>query len=246
MQRSRKTSKKTLNKGSKKGKTLMRHGGKNKKKSLKKTQIGGGSRGRRKSKQQQQQQQQQLAAEVVPPTRTQLLERRLALVEELQTLRTTLEARGEDDFISKRMRHVRIEIEEIEFQLKPPHEQEAILARRSADSVASVAFKQERQTALDKQRKEEEDARKSEQLERDRLQRERSQAVLSEERQRVEEWEQEHLSQLKDKSFVTSELDKLRTRHEALTADGQPRGAMLGYPIWYGLMVELLHKYERA
>ena len=39
MQCSRKTSKKTLNKGSKKGKTLMRHGGKNKKKSLKKTQA---------------------------------------------------------------------------------------------------------------------------------------------------------------------------------------------------------------
>ena len=243
MQCSRKTSKKTLNKGSKKGKTLMRHGGKNKKKSLKKTQIGGGSRGRRKSKLQQQQ---QLAAEVVPPTRAQLLERRLALIEELQTLRATLEARGEDDFISAQIRYTQREIEEIEFQLKTPEEQAEILARRSAASVASVAFKKQ-QKESDERREQEEKARKLEQqLKQKRLDREKMQEAHREEERRVEEWEQEHLSQLKDKSFVTSELDKLRTWHEALTADGQPRGATLGYPIWYGLMVELLHKYERA
>lgn len=237
-QRSKKTSKKTLNKGYKKGKTFMRSGGKNKKKSLKKLQIVGGGRKHKKPV--------ATPSEVAPPTREQLLERRSALIESLQKLRAELEARGEDDFISMRMRHVQKEINEIDFQLKTPEEQAAILERRSAASVASVAFKkQHEESALDAK-----EARKLEQLEQqskeDHLRRERFLAQSRDERQRVEEWEQEHLSQLQDKSFVQSELDKLRTQHEALTADGQPRGATLGYPIWYGLMVELLHKYERA
>lgn len=221
----------------------MRRGGNNKKKSLKKTQIGRGSRGRRKLRELQQQ---QLAAEVVPPTRAQLLERRLALIEELQTLRATLKERGEDDDVSRRIRYTQREIEEIEFQLKTPGEQAEILERRSAASVASVEFKK-KQKESDERREQEETARKLEQqLKQRRLDREKIQEAHREEERRVEEWKQEHLSQLKDKSFVLSELDKLRTRHEALTADGQPRGATLGYPIWYGLMVELLHKHLRA
>jgi hypothetical protein len=179
-------------------------------------------------------------ADVAPPTRAQLLEGRLALVELLQQLRADLAARGEDDYISTRMRHVQKEINEIDFQLKTPEEQEAILAQRRGASVASAAFKQERhQTALDK-----EEARKLEQqTKEDHLRRERFLAQSRDERQRVEEWEQEHLSQLQNKSFVQSELDGLRTRHEALTGDGQPKGAAAGYPVWYNLMVELLRKY---
>jgi hypothetical protein len=234
----RKTSKKTSNKGSKKGKIFMRRGGNNKKKSLKKTQIVGGGRKHKNPV--------ATPAEVAPPTREQLLERRLALIESLQKLRAELEARGEDDFISMRMRYIQKEIYEIDFQLKTPGEQEAILARRSAASVASVAFK-ERRKESDEQREQEETARKLEQqLEQKRLDREKMQAVRSEEQRRVEEWEQAHLSQLQDKSFVRSQLHGLQTHHETLTAEGQPRGATLGYPIWYGLMVELLHKYERA
>jgi len=184
-------------------------------------------------------------AEVVPPTREQLLERRLALIESLHKLRDEWE-RNEDDFLGMRMRHIQREIDEIEFQLKTPEEQAAILARQEEQKAHRAQMRAVEQ--LEEQRRltylhEQKAARKSEQ---NRLDRERSQAVLSEEKQRVKEWEQEHLSQLKDKSFVQSQLRGLQAHHEALTAEGQPRGATLGYPIWYDLMIELLRKYERG
>ena len=44
---------------------------------------------------------------------------------------------------------------------------------------------------------------------------------------------------------MRTEYEKLQTQYENITANGQPRGAagFRGYPIWYKLMVELLHKY---
>jgi hypothetical protein len=236
-QRSRKTSKKTLNKGSKKGKTLMRHGGK-KKKSLKKTQIGRGTRGRRESKLKQ-----QLAAEVAPPTREQLLEKRLALIEERRQQEAALAARGEDDFISQRIRYIQREINEINFQLKTPAEQEAILADRHAAAVASAIKKKEEKESEKERLQKYEQEKMAQKLKQKLLDRAKMQAVRSEEEQRVNAWEQEHLEQLQDKSFVRSQLDELQARHVNLTAEGQPKGATLGYGIWHDLMVELLRRY---
>jgi len=235
-QRSRKTSKKTLNKGSKKGKTLMRHGGK-KKKSLKKTQIGRGTRGRRASKQQQ------LAAEVVPLTRAELSIKRLALIEERKQQEAALAKRGVDDDISERIRYIQREINEIDFQLKTPEEQEAILAARHAASVISAISKEKEKKSEEERRQQYEQEKMARKLEQKRLDRAKMQAVRSEEEQRVNEWEQKHLEQLQDKSFVLSELHGLQARHEALTAEGQPKGATLGYGIWHDLMIELLHRY---
>jgi hypothetical protein len=186
-------------------------------------------------------------AEVVPLTREQLLERRLALIESLQKLRAELEERGEDDFISMRMRHIQGEIDEIDFQLKTPEEQAAILERQKKQKEDRDAIRVFEQQQLGQQKQKELDEQHQQQSKQKRLDREKMQAVRSEEKRRVEEWEQEHLEQLlHDKSFVKSQLHGLRTHHEALTAEGQPRGATLGYPIWYELMIELLRKYERA
>ena len=238
-QRSRKTSKKTLNKGSKKGKTLMRHGGK-KKKSLKKTQIGRGTRGRRESKVKQQQ---QLAAEVAPPTREQLLETRLALIEERKQQEAALAIRGEDDFISERIRYIQREINEINFQLKTPKEQAEIRKQMHDASVISAAFKQKEKESEKERLQQHEQAEMARKLEQKRLDRAKMQAVRSEEEQRVNAWEQEHLEQLQDKAFVRSQLHGLQARHENLTAEGQPKGATLGYGIWYDLMIELLRRH---
>ena len=213
-------SRKTSNKGSKKSRLLMIRGRKNQKKSLKKIQIAGG--------------------------REELLKKRIELYAELSKLRE-IDSVSPDEHNDMRMRYTREAIDKVEFELKTPEEQQAIIEKRR---VASVALKQ-RQKELEEQReinRKELEAHKLEQrrAEQESLKRFMAQSY-DEANQNVKEWEQQNLSRLRvDKSFVQSELQRLKTQHENITADGQPKGAAAipGYPIWYKLMVELLNKYR--
>ena len=216
-QRSRKKSKNPLNKRYKKDKTLVRRGGKNEKKSLKKIKMVGGGK------------------------REDLMKQKQELNERYARISDQCAKRGEqDDSTSMLLRHIRGDIAKIDFELKPPEEQAAILAQKSAESVAFKTQQQSRQA----QRDEEEEERKlNAELEQKRLRKLKMRELSSHEKERVNDWKRENLSKLQDKKFVQSELDKLRTQHEADTGHAQPRGATPSDHIWYELMVELLRSH---
>jgi len=216
----RQRSRKTLNKRSKKGKTLVRRGGKNEKKSLKKIKMVGGGK------------------------REDLMKQKQELIERYSRVKAEYDKRrdqdDQDDSTSMLLRYIQRDIAKIDLELKPQEEQAAILAQKSA---ASVAFKTQ-QEAEQAQRDKKEQARKSEEeSEQKRLRQVRMQEISSEEKARVKDWERVNKSKLQDKSFVQSQLNELRTRREALTGHEQPRGVSAGYPIWYDLMVELLRSH---
>ena len=151
-----------------------------------------------------------------------------------------------NDHNDSRMRFVQEQIDKLEFQLKTPEEQQAILEQRR---ISSVAAKQ-RQIELEEQReinRKEQEARKLEQMRVDAESLKRSTTKMYDDaRLKVIKWEMENLSRLQtDKQFVHSELHRLTTQYENITADGQPKGAtaMPDYPIWYQLMRDLLYKY---
>jgi hypothetical protein len=175
-----------------------------------------------------------------------LLKKRNELIDQLSKLRET-DITNPNEHNDMRMRFTREEIEKIEFQLKTPEEQQAILEQRR---IASVAFKQ-RQKELEEQREKNRKELEEKQLEQERADQEslkRFNAQSYEKsKQNIKEWEQQNLSRLQgDKLFVQSELQRLHTQYENITAQGQPRGAAAfpDYPIWYKLMVELLNKYR--
>ena len=174
-----------------------------------------------------------------------LLKKRNELIAELSKLKE-IDSIGPNEHNDTRMRLTRKEIENVEFELKTPEEQQAIREQRR---IASVAYKQ-RQIELEEQReknRKEQEARKLEQMRVEAESLKRSTTKMYDDaRLQVNKWEKENLSRLQtDKPFVHSELQRLRTQYENITADGQPKGAaaMPDYPIWYQLMSDLLYKY---
>jgi hypothetical protein len=175
-----------------------------------------------------------------------LLKKRTELLTQLSKQRE-IESTNPNEHNDMRMRFTREEIEKIEFQLKTPEEQQAIIEQRK---IASVAFKQ-RQTELEEQREKDRKELEAKQLEQERADQESLKRFNAQSydksKQNIKEWEQQNLSRLQgDKLFVQSELQRLHTQYENITAQGQPRGAAAfpDYPIWYKLMVELLNKYS--
>ena len=146
-----------------------------------------------------------------------------------------------------RMCLTRKEIEKVESELKTLEERQAI---NEQIMVASIAFKQ-RQNELEEQREINRKELETIKLEQQRADAESLKRFMAksydESNRNVKEWEQLNLSRLRgDKSFVQSELQRLHTQYEDITARGQPRDAAAfpDYPIWYKLMVELLNKYR--
>jgi len=175
-----------------------------------------------------------------------LLKKRTELLTQLSKQRE-IESTNPNEHNDMRMRFTREEIEKIDFQLKTPEEQQAIIEQRK---IASVAFKQ-RQTELEEQREKDRKELEAKQLEQERADQESLKRFNAQSydksKQNIKEWEQQNLSRLQgDKLFVQSELQRLHTQYENITAQGQPRGAAAfpDYPIWYKLMVELLNKYS--
>ena len=174
-----------------------------------------------------------------------LLKKRNELIDQLSKLRET-DSTNPNEHNDMQMRFTRKEIEKIEFKLKTPEEQQAIIEQGRISSVAAKQRQIELEEQREKNRKEQE-ARKLEQMqvEAESLKRFTTK-MYDEARLLVNNWEKENLSRLQtDKPFVHSELQRLRTQYENITADGQPKGAtaMPGYPIWYQLMSDLLYKY---
>jgi hypothetical protein len=216
----RQRSRKTLNKRSKKGKTLMRRGGKNEKKSLKKIKMVGGGK------------------------REDLMKQKQELIERYSRVKAEYDKRRDqdeqDDSTSMLLRYIQRDIAKIDLELKPQEEQAAILAQKSAESVA---FKTQQQAEQAQRDKEKEERKSKEESEQKRLRQVRMRELSSHEKERVNDWKRENLSKLQDKKFVQSELDKLRTQREADTGHAQPRGATPSDHIWYELMVELLRSH---
>ena len=175
-----------------------------------------------------------------------LLKRRVELLTQLSKQRE-IDQTNPNEHNDTRMRFTRDEIEKIDFQLKTPEEQEAILEQRRAASLAAKQRQKELEEQREKSRKELEAKRlEQERADQESLKRFNAQSYEKENR-KVKEWEQQNLSRLQgDKSFVQQELQRLHTQNENMTAQGQPRGAAAfsDYPIWYKLMVELLNKYR--
>ena len=143
------------------------------------------------------------------------------------------------------MTYTRREIDKIRFQLKTPEEQQAVIERQKVASSEALQRRKELEAERERNSKKLE-AHKLETTQREHASSLRSiDQTFEEERQRVQSWEEQNKLRLKDKTFVRTEYEKLKTQYENITANGQPRGAagFRGYPIWYKLMVELLHKY---
>ena len=173
-----------------------------------------------------------------------LLKKRNELIDQLSKLRET-DSTNPNEHNDMQMRFTRKEIEKIEFKLKTPEEQQAIIEQGRISSVAAKQRQIELEEQREKNRKEQE-ARKLEQMQVEAESLKRFTKMYDEARLLVNNWEKENLSRLQtDKPFVHSELQRLRTQYENITADGQPKGAtaMPGYPIWYQLMSDLLYKY---
>jgi hypothetical protein len=143
------------------------------------------------------------------------------------------------------MTYTRREIDKVRFQLKTPEEQQAVIERQKVASSEALQRRKELEAERERNSKKLE-AHKLETTQQEHASSLRSiEQTFEEERQRVQAWEEQNKLRLKDKTFVRAEYEKLQTQYENVTANGQPRGAagFRGYPIWYKLMVELLHKY---
>jgi len=71
----------------------------------------------------------------------------------------------------------------------------------------------------------------------------RTPLIISEQVEKIRQWEIEHKSNLSNKKWVRNYLDEVTRAESAYTLEGQLVGSTLAGGIYLQLMIELLRKY---